>query len=157
MVEKVMNAQEYSAAGLSAIFSNLAKASDKQHKNEEAVLFRKLADFYIGKAAKDKPTDASFEKLAEAVKDDIATGFSNVRGQAEVDKDRGSLRALTWGEKVTKIQSAVLGRYARQQDALLTDTSIFVCDICGFIYIGDEAPAICPVCKVPSLKILEYK
>lgn len=157
MAEKTMNTQTYSAAGLSAIFSNLAKASDKQHKAEEAGLFRKLADYYIGEAGVDKPDEASFELLASAVKEDTTTGFANVRAQADIDKDRGALRAVTWGEKATKIQSAVLGRYARQQEALLAETSIFVCDICGFIFIGDEAPDVCPVCKVPSLKLLEYK
>ena len=157
MTEKELNTQSYSAAGLSAIFSNLAKASDKQHRAEEAILFRHLADFYINEAAADKPAEASFELLTSAVKADTITGFANVRAQADIDKDRGALRAVTWGEKATKIQSAVLGRYARQQEALLADSSIFVCDICGFIFIGDEAPDICPVCKVPSLKILEYK
>ena len=157
MVEKALNTQSYSNAGLSAIFSNLAKASDKQHRVEEAVLFRQLADFYVNEAAADKSTEASFELLASAVKEDTTTGFAIVRTQADSDKDRGALRAVTWGEKATKIQSAVLGRYARQQEALLADSSIFVCDICGFIFIGDEAPDICPVCKVPSLKILEYK
>lgn len=157
MAEQVLIERTYSEAGLSAIFSNLAKASDKQHRAEEAELFRQLAEYYIGEAAADRPADASFELLASAVKEDTTTGFNNVRVQAAADKDRGALRAVTWGEKVSKIQSAVLGRYARQQEALLADTSIFVCDICGFIYIGDEAPNICPVCKVPSLKILEYK
>ena len=157
MTEKELNTQSYSVAGLSAIFSNLAKASDKQHRAEEAILFRQLADFYINEAAADKPAEASFELLTSAVKADTITGFANVRAQADIDKDRGALRAVTWGEKATKIQSAVLGRYARQQEALLADSSIFVCDICGFIFIGDEAPDICPVCKVPSLKILEYK
>ncbi|WP_334290398.1 rubredoxin-like domain-containing protein [Lacrimispora saccharolytica] len=27
--------------------------------------------------------------------------------------------------------------------------------MCGFVYIGDDVPAICPVCKVPSLKITQ--
>ncbi len=27
------------------------------------------------------------------------------------------------------------------------------CEICGFVYIGDIPPDICPVCKVPSFKI----
>ena len=32
------------------------------------------------------------------------------------------------------------------------NTNVFVCTICGFIYIGDNPPQLCPVCKVPSWK-----
>lgn len=38
---------------------------------------------------------------------------------------------------------------------LLEYTKIYVCDICGFVYIGEMPPALCPVCKVPSFKITE--
>ena len=27
-----------------------------------------------------------------------------------------------------------------------------VCTVCGFVYVGDVAPELCPVCKVPSWK-----
>ena len=37
----------------------------------------------------------------------------------------------------------------------IKNNKIWVCDICGFVYIGDNPPKVCPVCKVPSLKILE--
>ena len=63
------------------------------------------------------------------------------------------MRALVWGEKVTKIVSSALARYKKQNDALLKDTSIHVCEICGFVYIGEEPPEVCPVCKVPKMKI----
>ncbi|MEG1753613.1 MAG: rubredoxin, partial [Christensenella sp.] len=36
-------------------------------------------------------------------------------------------------------------------------TSVYVCDICGFIYVGDALPQICPVCKVPNMKILKVE
>jgi rubrerythrin len=35
---------------------------------------------------------------------------------------------------------------------MMRDTNVFVCDACGFIFVGDSAPDICPVCKVPAFK-----
>lgn len=28
----------------------------------------------------------------------------------------------------------------------------FVCSVCGYIYEGEAAPAVCPVCKAPASK-----
>ena len=28
-----------------------------------------------------------------------------------------------------------------------------VCPICGFVYVGNTPPELCPVCKVPSRKL----
>ena len=35
---------------------------------------------------------------------------------------------------------------------MLADTEIWICTACGFIYIGETPPELCPVCKVPSWK-----
>ena len=37
-------------------------------------------------------------------------------------------------------------------EEMLKDESIWLCTICGFIYIGKNPPELCPVCKVPSYK-----
>ncbi|HAA38123.1 MAG TPA: rubredoxin, partial [Firmicutes bacterium] len=60
--------------------------------------------------------------------------------------------ALTWSEKVTRILKSLLHRYQKEGDALLENTGVYVCTICGFIYIGDELPEVCPVCKVATWK-----
>jgi rubrerythrin len=31
----------------------------------------------------------------------------------------------------------------------------FVCNVCGYVYEGDAAPAQCPVCKAPAVKFTE--
>ena len=31
----------------------------------------------------------------------------------------------------------------------------FVCNVCGYVYEGDAAPAQCPVCKAPAEKFTE--
>ena len=33
----------------------------------------------------------------------------------------------------------------------------FVCQVCGYVYTGDEAPEQCPVCKAPKEKFKEVK
>ena len=33
----------------------------------------------------------------------------------------------------------------------------FVCSVCGYVYEGEAAPAICPVCKAPADKFVEQK
>ena len=35
---------------------------------------------------------------------------------------------------------------------MLENTGVYVCTICGFVYIGNELPEVCPVCKVPNRK-----
>ena len=31
----------------------------------------------------------------------------------------------------------------------------FVCTICGYVYEGEKAPEVCPICKAPSDKFIE--
>ena len=31
----------------------------------------------------------------------------------------------------------------------------FVCSVCGYVYEGEAAPAVCPVCKAPASKFTE--
>ena len=40
----------------------------------------------------------------------------------------------------------------REGESFLKDTQIWVCTVCGFVYVGDQAPELCPVCKVPAWK-----
>ena len=39
-----------------------------------------------------------------------------------------------------------------RQEGDLTDTQVYVCTICGFVYVGNDLPDVCPVCKVPNFK-----
>ena len=66
--------------------------------------------------------------------------------------DRGAQRVCTWGEKATRMLSSLMNRYQKEGDAMLADTEIWVCTVCGFVFIGKAAPELCPVCKVPSWK-----
>lgn len=150
--DRMQQAEEgMSFAAMSVLFSNAAKGCEKQYKMQEKELFMQLSDYYKQKAGAEQGADIG--KIGSLIDVDINNKYENASAIAAKHADRGALRALVWGEKVAKIQSSVIKRYAKQADALLADTKIYVCDICGFIHIGDDAPDICPVCKVPKLKI----
>jgi len=47
---------------------------------------------------------------------------------------------------------SLVDRYLKEKETMLEDTEIWLCTICGFIYIGKLPPEKCPVCKVTGLK-----
>lgn len=140
---------ELSVGQLAALCSNLARGCEKQYKDQEAKLFLELADYFA--AAVPMVNDATVEKLAADLQADI-NNYAVVRATVDANKDRGAARVCVWGEKVTRMLSSLVGRYLIEGENMLADTNIWVCSVCGFIYIGDEAPDLCPVCKVPAWK-----
>ena len=143
--------RELSIGELSALCSNLAKGCEKQQRAEEAALFQELADYYQARTVPGQ--EAELSDLIALIGQDLNDGYPAANATALREGDRGAQRALVWGEKVTRMLSSLLKRYETQQDQLLAQTNVFVCEACGFVYIGDEAPEICPVCKVPGFKL----
>lgn len=143
--------KELSFDELSVIFSNLAKACEKQYRLEESDLFNKLANYYN---AQSEPIEGkSLQDIQSLIRKDLDLSYPEATNIASQEGDRGALRAITWGEKVTKILNSIISRYEKQNDALLQNTYLYVCEICGFLYLGNEPPDICPVCKVPKIKL----
>lgn len=142
--------KEMSPLEVSALCTNLARGCEKQYKPEEAALFKELAVYF--KKASSPTKEPDFSKLIALIENDLEEGFPNANTVASDAKDRGALRALVWSEKVTRIQKSLLTRYQKEGDAMLENTGVYVCTICGFIYIGDTPLEICPVCKVPNWK-----
>lgn len=143
------NLKELSAGQLAALCSNLARGCEKQYKKEEAGLFRELADYFT--VVMPAVNDATVEKLAADLQSDIEN-YASVRATADANSDRGAARICVWGKKVARILSSLVGLYLREGEAMLADTDIWVCSTCGFVYIGNEPPELCPVCKVPAWK-----
>ena len=141
--------EKLSAGQLAALCSNLARGCEKQYKQEEADLFKQLADYFT--AVVPAVNDASVEKLAKELQTD-AENYAAVRATADANADRGAARVCVWGEKVTRMLSSLVNRYLNEGEAMLKDTNIWVCTTCGFVYIGDTPPELCPVCKVPNWK-----
>ena len=150
MREAEPDMKQLSFGELSVLCSNLARGCEKQYMPEEAKLYSELAEYF--RRAEPKPEEADMEKLSALIEDDLKNGYPELIGRAEADSDRGTLRICTWGGKVTRILDALVKRYNREGERLLYDTNVWVCTVCGFVYIGDTAPELCPVCKVPSWK-----
>ncbi len=142
--------REMTALEMSALCSNLARGCEKQYKGEEAAHFRELADYFKTAAAKAEEAEAS--KLAELVAQDLSAGFPQANAVSAAAGDRGALRALVWSEKVTRMLKSLLDRFAREGERMLESTGVYVCTICGFVFVGDALPEVCPVCKVPNWK-----
>lgn len=135
---------------LAALCSNLARGCEKQYKTEEAALFAQIAECF---SAHTPPESiATIDHLAKLVQGDLSDGYPELNAKARAAADRGTQRICTWGQKVTAIQSSLLSRWQKEGPAMLENTHVWVCTVCGFIYVGDEPPALCPVCKVPPWK-----
>ena len=139
----------FTAGQMAALCSSLGRGCEKQYKAEEAALFRELAAWFA--AAAPPAEDASVEALAEALRADVAD-YPSLRAAADADGDRGAARICVWGEKVTRMLSSLLDRYGREGEAMLAGQEIWVCTTCGFVWIGEAPPELCPVCKVPAWK-----
>lgn len=150
-IEESDDLRQLSNSEIAYICSNLAKSCEKQYLEEEQNLFQQLSDYY------EKYVDAkdgTLDDLLKLVNKDIEELKEAMNIANKLD-DRGAKRIITWANKSTNIVKAILTNYKEKGMDYIKNTKIWVCDICGFVYIGDESPQICPVCKVPSLKIME--
>lgn len=154
-VEPIESLRELSAGEISAICSSLAKGCEKQRLMAEMEAFTQIADYFKSRAASEK--GKTLEDAAGALRSDMSKDFPAAKAAAEANADRGALRSLVWSEKVSMMMKSLMDRFAAEGDAMLKNTNVFVCDICGFIYIGDTQPEICPVCKVPAFRIRQVE
>ena len=141
--------QKLSSGALSILCSNLARGCEKQYKEEEAALFREIANWFA--AAAPAARETGVDALASRIGEDLAA-YPALNATAVQAGDRGTQRICVWGEKVTAILKTLVERYRREGEAMLRDTDIWVCSVCGFAYVGKEPPQLCPVCKVPAWK-----
>ena len=150
ILEKPHVDKELSPMEMSIVCSNLARGCEKQYLPEQAAAFEKLAAFFKQKA--EPVTQSSMEQLLELIEKDLSSGFPYGSSVAAQYQDRGALRCLVWSEKVTRMLQSLVNRYLKEGELMLENTGVYVCTICGFIYVGENAPALCPVCKVPAWK-----
>lgn len=133
--------------------TNLARGAQKQYKDQASLHLSALAEYFEARSNK----EGDLTTIAEALSKDTKALYPAAFEAARAASDRGALRALTWGEKVAGIQKNLISRYQKDGDSILENTDIFVCEACGFIYLGDEVPEICPVCKVPKFKFTKIQ
>lgn len=147
---KLEDTGEFSPLEMSALLSNLARGAEKQYKPQKEQLFAELADYF--KQATPPAKNANLEQLLDLVSQDLDELYPHANALGKEKGDRGALRALTWSEKVSRIVQSLLSRALKEGGNFAEQEDVYVCTICGFIYIGDELPEICPVCKVPNWK-----
>lgn len=150
VTEDIADMIELSPLEVSAICSNLARGCEKQYKADEEKLFRELAQYYNNGTLATE--NSEFKDLLDLIEKDLNEGIPSSNAAAKASMDRGALRALIWNEKVTRILKSLISRYEKEGDRMVENTGVYVCTICGFIYIGDNPPELCPVCKVPNWK-----
>lgn len=142
--------ESLTVAQLSALCSNLARGCEKQYRNVETEKFKELADYF---ASISPPSEYDkVDDIAEMLTKDLKENYPAVEAAAAEAGDRGAQRIRVWGEKVTTMLDSLVSRYLEEGEEMLKDTQIWVCTICGFVYVGDLPPELCPVCKVPSWK-----
>lgn len=137
------------ANALPAVFSNLAKAAEKQQDYETSKRFQELAESKAA-AQREPAGEATLEALRAELAADLETSYPGIERAGTEATDRGVLRAAAWGKKVTTVQRSLVDRYLSKGEALIEGTQLYVCEACGFIFVGDDPPPICPACKAPS-------
>ncbi len=142
--------KELTPLEMSALCSNLARGCEKQYIPLEAALFTELAQYF--KAAAPKADAQDFSPILNLIEQDLTALLPAASAASSAAADRGAMRALVWSEKVTRILKSLLSRFEREGEAMLQNTGIYVCTICGFVHVGETPPELCPVCKVPGWK-----
>jgi rubrerythrin len=158
MLEKVLEQDERPLGVLSLAFGNLAEAARRQQRPNQAKLLSALSLSFQIQAMNDDKAEAQaadrnkwLAALQEQAKKQLAHGFKPGIQSATDLGERGVLRALLWGQKVSMIQNSLIGRFLRQGNELLEgDKQMYVCEACGFVILKDGGPDICPICKAPS-------
>ena len=152
-VEVDEDLRELTPAEIAYICSNLARGAEKEYLFEEQQLFTELFKHFESRI---EPMPGSLDDVVNLMTADSKL-FDTAFATSDKYNDRGSKRGLTWASKTTNIVKSILDNYQKEGLDYLKNTKIWVCDICGFVYIGDTPPAVCPICKVPSLKIMEVQ
>ncbi len=146
-------AEDLNALKMCALFSNLARGCEKQYLFEEAALYQQLEAYYAAQAQ--LVPEADLEALAQAIDSDLEQRIPAANQAAGAIRDRGALRALVWNEKVTRIQKSQVRKALKRGPETGETMDYHVCTACGFIFQGDAAPGLCPVCKVPDWKFVK--
>lgn len=136
-----------------ALCSNLSKGCQKQYLVEESKAFLEIATYFTNNKAL-KETD-QLKKMVEEINTELSSTYKRSNDVLDSNGDRGGKRALVWSEKVTRMLKSIISKYEEVGNSYLENTKIHVCEICGFIYIGNDLPKVCPVCKVPNFKMKE--
>ena len=142
---------DYSNAQLSAIFANLAKGCEKQFLPTEMELLKTLENYYNTRVSLE--VGDGYEEISSLIKSDVDSTLKKAEKTSKDAADRGALRALTWSGKVSMMVQSLVNNKDNSVQMIMEGKSVHICEICGFMIIAEDAPDVCPVCKVPKTKI----
>ena len=162
LMDRVLQRDSQPLTVVSLIFSNYEQSSEKLKRPHLTKLFNLLSrSFEIqarnqhSQGGKQKPVDQLLGGFQDLLQEDLKTNYSSEEKSAEEAKNRGVLRNVTWGRKVTTIQSSLIKRFLKSEGTIVKENQkIFLCEACGFIGVGDSPPDVCPICKAPSMRFV---
>jgi len=149
-VSAIPEPEEPTPLEISALCSSLAKGCMKQNKILEAEAFSAVAEWF--RACAKTPSEVTYIDLEEKVFVDLTEGYPLANAVAARNADRGAMRSLVWSEKVSRILASFLEQYEKEKSAPPKEDQVYVCSVCGYVWVGDEPPLRCPVCGVPNGK-----
>ena len=153
MLDKVLEQDDVPFEVLSLAFSNLQNAALRQQRPKLAKLLSALSQSFHIQALNARAGERvdSLASVQGQIKEQLATDYKSSVQMATDLNERGALRALLWGQKVSVIQNSLIGRYLKRGAGILDgDVRIHVCEACGFAIIKGDVPDRCPACKAPS-------
>ena len=140
---------------------------DAEHccsRPNQARLFEVLARLCALRAeerrAQDTPdgdVDAFLREMLAVLQEQRTDAYEEGRLAAEGAGNRGVLRTMTWGQKVTAIQAALVNKLLKKgPEAIGPEDGIHVCSACGFVIVKGQAPDVCPICKAPHRQFVSF-
>ena len=133
---------------IAAFFEETA-LNEKEHAK---MWLRALSGFAEGKT----PGDTA-KNLAAAAEGEHEEWVNMYKEFAQVAREEGFLDLAAKFEGVAQVEHAHEDRYNKlrqniEEGQVFTkgETKVWHCRNCGFIYEGEEAPAVCPVCNHPQ-------
>ena len=87
--------------------------------------------------------------IPQADADAIVEGLKGIEADIAAGKVQFELDAEDIHMNVEKL---LIERIENDEVFRRKEVKVWVCTVCGFIYVGKSAPALCPVCKVPDWK-----
>ncbi|MBW2985759.1 rubrerythrin family protein [Candidatus Woesearchaeota archaeon] len=106
-----------------------------------------------------KTTEENLVDAFEGEKYEAEKMYPRFINEAEETEDNEAIRTFKWAIAAEKIHER---EYEKALKAIkekkdLEPTNYHVCPVCGYTFVGDEIPDICPVCSAPKDKFEEIK
>lgn len=128
LINKVLEKNEIPLDVLGLIFSNFKTVAQKQQKPHLENLFSILSLSFEIQAKNqlrenilNEEQNNILEVFQNEIKKDLQENYPEGFKVSELLKQRGALRALTWGQKVTSIQNSLIKRFIKHGESIIKE------------------------------------